>query len=80
MSAPIGVKHDALRKASAADRVPESIQGEEPIQPGADPVSNEFPGKQIQNDAEIAESLTNPDIGKVTNPDQIGNWLIEFWR
>ena len=72
------MEHDALRNASVADSVPESLQGEEPVQPGANPVSNDSPGKEVQNNAEITEPLANPNIGKVADPDQIGSRLIEF--
>ena len=72
LSAPVGMEHDALRNASVADSVPESLQGEEPVQPGANPVSNDSPGKEVQNNAEITEPLANPNIDKVADPDQIG--------
>ena len=78
LSAPIGMEHDALRNASVADSVPESLQGEEPVQPGANPVSNDPPSKEVQNNAEITEPLANPNIDKVADPDQIGSRLIEF--
>lgn len=78
LRAPVGVEHDALRNASVPDSVPESLQSEEPVQAGAGPVGNDPPGKEIQNDAEIAEPLTNSDIGKVADPDQIGSRLIKL--
>ena len=68
MSAPVGMEHDALRNASVA----ESLQGEEAVQPGANPVSNDPPSKEVQNNAEITEPLANPNIDKVADPDQIG--------
>lgn len=46
LSAHIGMEHDALRNASVADSVPESLQGEEPVQPGANPVSNTLLAKR----------------------------------
>ena len=78
LRAPVGMEHDALRNASVPDSVPESLQGEEPVQASANPVSNNPPGKEIQNDAEIAEPLTNSNIGKVADPDQVGSRLIKF--
>ena len=78
LRAPVGMEHDALRNASVPDSVPESLQGEEPVQASANPVSNNPPGKQVQNDAEITEPLANPDIGKVADPDQIGSRLIKL--
>ena len=78
LSASVGMEHDALRNASVSDSIPESMEGKEPIQAGADPVGNDPPGKQVQNDAEITEPLANPDIGKVADPDQIGSRLIKL--
>lgn len=78
LSAPVEMEHDALRNASVPDCIPESMEGKEPIQAGADPVGNDPPGKQVQNDAEITEPLANPDIGKVADPDQIGSRLIKL--
>ena len=78
LSASVGMEHDALRNASVSDSIPESMEGKEPIQAGADPVGNDPPGKQVQNDAEIAEPLTNSNIGKVADPDQVGSRLIKL--
>ena len=78
LSASVGMEHDALRNASVSDSIPESMECKEPIQSGADPVGNDPPGKQVQNDAEITEPLANPDIGKVADPDQIGSRLIKL--
>lgn len=78
LSASVGMEHDALRNASVSDSIPESMECKEPIQAGADPVGNDPPGKQVQNDAEITEPLANPDIGKVADPDQIGSRLIKL--
>lgn len=78
LSASVGMEHDALGNASVSDSIPESLQGEEPIQASAGPVSNDPSGKEIQDDAEIAEPLANSDIGKVADPDQIGSRLIKL--
>lgn len=63
LCAPIRVKYYTLRTASVPDSVLESVKGEKSLYPDADPVSNDLPGKQIQNDT--------LDTGKIADSNQI---------
>ena len=56
------VEHDALGDAPELHCIPQRINGEETVDFSAYPTGDDFPGVQIQNSADIAEAIANPNI------------------
>ena len=74
----VGVEDDALGDASEFDCIPQGVNGEEAVNPAADAAGDHFPSEEIENDTDIVESLSDADIGEITDPAHIGSRLVEL--
>lgn len=77
LSSSVCVEHDTLGDAPEPDCVPKRINGQEAVDFPAHPAGDDFPGEQVQDDADIAEPTADPNIGKVTDPAQVWRILVK---
>lgn len=77
LSALIGMKHDAIGNAPQPDRVPQGVNCQKAVNPAANPASDDFSGKEVQDGADVMEPSADIHIGKVTDPYQIGGFLVK---
>lgn len=71
------MKHESLRLAPESIGLPEHLDNKISSSTGRYIPSDDFPGVQIQNHAEIAPVAGDPDKSDVAHPDKVRSLLLK---
>lgn len=77
LRALVGMKHDAFGNTPQPDSVPQGVNGQEAVDFTSNPAGDDLSGIEVQDGADVMELSGHFYIGKVTNPYQIGSFLVK---
>ena len=71
------MNHDAFGNTPQPDSVPQGVNGQEAVDFTSNPAGDDLSGIEVQDGADVMELSGHFYIGKVTNPYQIGSFLVK---
>ena len=76
----IGMEHDAFGNTPQPYSIPQGVNCQEAVNFASNPAGNNLSGIEIQDGADVMELSSNFYVGKVTDPNQIGSFLVKSLR
>lgn len=71
------MEHHAIGSAPQLHGIPQGVNGQETVYPAPNPAGDDFSGIEVKNSTDVVEPSANFYVGKVTNPDEMGNFLVK---